>query len=90
MSQYTLAMFILGVACLFLTSSTAVASVISCPPNNEIVSPKLHQLCNAIEQAINEVQVSPLDYRMDERSPAEKKRQDVDHVFLRFGRRFGY
>ncbi|CAG9828267.1 unnamed protein product [Diabrotica balteata] len=71
--------------------SVTRASIISCPPNpiQEQLNPAVRQLCVAIEQAVEEV---PKEYaeRLDDRAiNLNTKRQDVDHVFLRFGKRFG-
>ncbi|CAG9760323.1 unnamed protein product [Ceutorhynchus assimilis] len=91
-----------GVACFFLIMvsiftiySSSSASVINCPLNNfqQEINPKISQLCYAIEQALQDSpsQNDAFAGRLiDERNTnLNAKRQDVDHVFLRFGRRFG-
>ncbi|KAF7287728.1 myosuppressin-like [Rhynchophorus ferrugineus] len=89
----SLVILIFGVVCSIFFLSTGSASVISCPPNsyyNPDVNPKISQLCMAIEQVLSES--SPQNDRflsrlVDERNAnLNAKRQDVDHVFLRFGR----
>ncbi|XP_018573133.1 myosuppressin-like [Anoplophora glabripennis] len=94
MQTYTVFSLIFGVVTLILTSSISKASVISCPPSSfqEQSNPALRQLCYAIEQAVDEVvpQQTQFPGRLEERNTnLNAKRQDVDHVFLRFGRRFG-
>ncbi|KAL3290349.1 hypothetical protein HHI36_023692 [Cryptolaemus montrouzieri] len=85
MHCYTIAIIFLGVLSAFMIS-TASASVISCPPSNlQETSPYLRQLCYAIEQAISENAPPQEQYNLG----GNAKRQDVDHVFLRFGRRMG-
>ncbi|KAJ8955361.1 hypothetical protein NQ318_003458 [Aromia moschata] len=87
--------FFLGVVVAILSSSTSHATVISCPPTTlqEQANPTLRQLCFAIEQAVDDAVPPQPQYagRLEERNTnLNSKRQDVDHVFLRFGRRFGF
>ncbi|XP_030748540.1 myosuppressin isoform X2 [Sitophilus oryzae] len=88
----SLVLFFFGVIAFFCLSK-ASASVISCPPNGyyQDVNPKISQICMAIEQALSDSS-SPKENNyfsrmLDERNTnLNAKRQDVDHVFLRFGR----
>ncbi|KAJ3640040.1 hypothetical protein Zmor_003360 [Zophobas morio] len=101
MHQYTFAAVVFGVAAVFLSNASTTAYMISCPPNDLLeASPSLRHLCYIVEKAVvdNSISDEPSYRRVVERdvSPlAERvvnpnaKRQDVDHVFLRFGRRFG-
>ncbi|KAF7287727.1 hypothetical protein GWI33_003365 [Rhynchophorus ferrugineus] len=79
-----------AVVALYCLSS---ASVINCPPNGyfqQDTNSKLNQLCSIVEQALMES--SPQNDRYlwkltdDRNTNLNVKRQDVDHVFLRFGR----
>ncbi|KAG5880810.1 hypothetical protein JTB14_030828 [Gonioctena quinquepunctata] len=88
----TIVSCVVGTFIAILFSSVARASIISCPPNplQEQVHPALRQVCDAIEQAIVDIsQQQAFAGRLEERNTnMNAKRQDVDHVFLRFGRRF--
>ncbi|CAH1158496.1 unnamed protein product [Phyllotreta striolata] len=92
MQPSTMILCTVGIVFSILLTSVAKASIISCPPSSlqEQMNPKLSQLCYAIEQAVESI---PKQYgdRLDERNAnlMNTKRQDVDHVFLRFGRRYG-
>ncbi|CAH1103336.1 unnamed protein product [Psylliodes chrysocephalus] len=91
MQPFTMILWVVGMVFAILLSSVAKASIISCPPSSiqEQMNPALRQLCYAIEQAVEDI---PKQYteRLDERNTnLNTKRQDVDHVFLRFGRRYG-
>ncbi|XP_057664360.1 myosuppressin [Diorhabda carinulata] len=82
---------VFGTVLAILLTSVAKASIISCPPSaiQEQMNPSLRQLCFAIEQAVEDMPKQYAD-RLEERNTnLNDKRQDVDHVFLRFGRRLG-
>ncbi|KAF2885681.1 hypothetical protein ILUMI_20454 [Ignelater luminosus] len=92
MHQCTILIASVGILAAFLTSSSVTASVDTtnlCPPD---ASPKMRQLCllASLEQFLAENPPRPnadvLDTQLYDRGT---KRQDVDHVFLRFGRRLG-
>ncbi|KAF5288352.1 hypothetical protein FQA39_LY15442 [Lamprigera yunnana] len=91
MHRYTMLIASLGVLVAFLTSSEAmtVETTNLCPSD---ASPKMRQLCllASLEQFLAEnpsrSNVEAMDTQLYDRGT---KRQDVDHVFLRFGRRLG-
>ncbi|KAH1023124.1 hypothetical protein HUJ04_012394 [Dendroctonus ponderosae] len=93
--QQSTVYFFFGMLVFVLLCSMTSATVISCPPNSiqQEINPKLSQLCFAIEQALQDSSPQNDAYTarlVDERNTnLNAKRQDVDHVFLRFGRRFG-
>ncbi|KAF5300395.1 hypothetical protein FQR65_LT01016 [Abscondita terminalis] len=88
MHQYSILVASMGVLVALLTSSVAM-HVETCSSD---ASPKMRQLCllASLEQLLAETPShsydEPLDTQLYDRG---SKRQDVDHVFLRFGRRLG-
>ncbi|XP_066247486.1 myosuppressin [Euwallacea similis] len=94
--QQSIVCFFFGLVVLVFFYSMTTASIISCPPNNiqQEINPKINQLCFALEQVLQDSSPQNEGYAgrlVDERNTNfnAAKRQDVDHVFLRFGRRFG-
>ncbi|KAL1492734.1 hypothetical protein ABEB36_010943 [Hypothenemus hampei] len=90
--------FFFGMVVFAFFYSVATASVISCPPNSvqQEINPKISELCYAIQQTLQDSSPQNDEYigqLLDERTASNlrtnAKRQDVDHVFLRFGRRYG-
>ncbi|KAJ8984287.1 hypothetical protein NQ317_009771 [Molorchus minor] len=92
--------FFLAIIMAILTTSVVNSTIINCPPNTlqEQQNPTVRQLCYAVEQIVDDGAPVPVlppqpQYfgRLEERNTnLNSKRQDVDHVFLRFGRRFGF
>ncbi|XP_050314318.1 myosuppressin-like [Anthonomus grandis grandis] len=101
--QQSLVCIFFGVSTLVILNSLASASVISCPPNaiQQELNPNVNKLCYFVEQIMQDPSAQmqiPQGSQGDayvERLVGERntnmnsKRQDVDHVFLRFGRRLG-
>ncbi|XP_076260907.1 myosuppressin-like [Rhynchophorus ferrugineus] len=86
--KVSLAFLILGAAFGYFSINEGSASVISCPPNGYLqqdINPKLTQLCSTVEQIIGDSSSSER-YLLRDGEERNAKRQDVDHVFLRFGR----
>ncbi|CAH1153260.1 unnamed protein product [Phaedon cochleariae] len=94
MNSSTILSWLCGALLAILVSSLARAATISCPPTleQEQLRPALRQLCYALEQMVEDMpqQEQPCSAagRVELRD-VSKKRQQVDHVFLRFGRRMG-
>ncbi|XP_037070660.1 myosuppressin-like [Pollicipes pollicipes] len=85
---------VLVIACLLVTPSARSVTNIGCRPEHlEYVPTRTKKLCTKI-LALREVQRAMEGYLGDEMrgelglSDNGAKRQDVDHVFLRFGRAY--
>ncbi|EFA12055.1 uncharacterized protein LOC135267220 [Tribolium castaneum] len=93
MQQYAFVAIVFGAVAVFLANASTTAYYVSCPPNDALeASTSLRHLCSFIEQAVNDnvvIQDEPFRRIVGRNVNPNTKRQDVDHVFLRFGRPFG-
>ncbi|KAF7287725.1 hypothetical protein GWI33_003363 [Rhynchophorus ferrugineus] len=65
-----------------------LTSVINCSPNSYIqdINPKIAQLCSVAGLVLADVSSPNEEYLSKPTDSRNSKRQDIDHVFLRFGR----
>ncbi|GJQ66804.1 hypothetical protein Trydic_g18572 [Trypoxylus dichotomus] len=94
MNYSTIIIATFGIVSIFLinSSSSTTIPMINCEPNSLSEAPaKIRQLCYYVMEQLRSEQPQDngemIDSKLYERGI---KRQDVDHVFLRFGRRFGF
>ncbi|KAF7287726.1 uncharacterized protein LOC143197621 [Rhynchophorus ferrugineus] len=84
-----LMMIIFGAVVGLLGLSRGSASIINCPPSGDFrpdTNPKLIQLCSLVEQTLLDSSKDRYLTRMTDEKSLNAKRQDMDHVFWRFGR----